>query len=292
MRVSTAVLCAAVLVLLSGSACGNFLEVETGARAMGMGGAFVAVADDVTTLHWNPAGLARLEGYHFFGMRTSVYGVDGIVEDSAMAGYGSGSLGVAAGWMRTGAEDLYNEDTMLLGYGMATPIEGLDAGITLKRFSVDAPGYDYYNDPSFDPDGDAGYAADLGLIYRSGQWSAGAAARNLGEPELQLIETTDTTDPIYTELRFGGSYLFREAMLISAEYRVPRDAPAYYDSKHSFNLGTEIWFYDAFALRTGMNGGRITAGLGVKGKHFQVDVALLSERRIGSTYRLSAMLMW
>jgi hypothetical protein len=29
-----------------------------GARALGMGGAFVAVADDATAVHWNPAGLA------------------------------------------------------------------------------------------------------------------------------------------------------------------------------------------------------------------------------------------
>ena len=42
-------------------ASANFVEVETGARAMGMGGAFVAVADDVTALHWNPAGLATLD---------------------------------------------------------------------------------------------------------------------------------------------------------------------------------------------------------------------------------------
>lgn len=292
MRVSTAVLCAAVLVLLSGVASGNFVEVETGARAMGMGGAFVAVADDVTSLHWNPAGLARLEGFHFFGMRTSVYGVEGLAEDSAMAAYGSGCMGFGAGWMRTGAEDLYNEDTMLLGYGSGTPIEGLDAGIALKRFSADAPGYDYYNDPAFDKDGDSGYAVDLGLLYRSGAWTAGATARNLGEPQLQLIDTTESPDPVYSELRLGGSYLFREVMLLSVEYRMPREVPEYYDDQYMFNLGTEIWFYDAFALRTGMNGDRITAGLGVKGDHFQVDVALLSERRIGSTYRLSAMLMW
>ena len=31
----------------------------TGARALGMGGAFVAVADDPTAVHWNPAGLVR-----------------------------------------------------------------------------------------------------------------------------------------------------------------------------------------------------------------------------------------
>src|SRR3990172_2305599 len=34
-----------------------FLRIAAGARAAGMGEAFVAVADDATATHWNPAGL-------------------------------------------------------------------------------------------------------------------------------------------------------------------------------------------------------------------------------------------
>ena len=34
-----------------------FLRIAPGARAAAMGEAFVAVADDATTTHWNPAGL-------------------------------------------------------------------------------------------------------------------------------------------------------------------------------------------------------------------------------------------
>lgn len=35
-------------------------EVGVGARAMGLGGNYVAIADDATALYWNPAGLAQL----------------------------------------------------------------------------------------------------------------------------------------------------------------------------------------------------------------------------------------
>ena len=35
--------------------------VGSGARAIGMGGAFIAVADDATAASWNPAGLIQLE---------------------------------------------------------------------------------------------------------------------------------------------------------------------------------------------------------------------------------------
>jgi long-subunit fatty acid transport protein len=44
-----------------GTTAANFLTIGVGARAVGMGSAFVAVADDITALYWNPAGVARLE---------------------------------------------------------------------------------------------------------------------------------------------------------------------------------------------------------------------------------------
>ena len=39
---------------------GEFLKVPVGARAIGMGGAFTAVADDATAPWWNPAGMVYL----------------------------------------------------------------------------------------------------------------------------------------------------------------------------------------------------------------------------------------
>ena len=36
-------------------------SVGSGARAVGMGGAFIGVADDATAASWNPAGLIQLE---------------------------------------------------------------------------------------------------------------------------------------------------------------------------------------------------------------------------------------
>lgn len=45
----------------SGTTAAAFLEIPVGARAIGMGGAFVGTANDVTSLYWNPAGVARLD---------------------------------------------------------------------------------------------------------------------------------------------------------------------------------------------------------------------------------------
>ncbi|MBK7104530.1 MAG: PorV/PorQ family protein [Ignavibacteriae bacterium] len=43
-----------------GKYSGEFLSLGVGGRALGMGGASVAVADDITAGYWNPAGLAHM----------------------------------------------------------------------------------------------------------------------------------------------------------------------------------------------------------------------------------------
>lgn len=46
----------------SGTTAATFLEIPVNARAVGFGSAFSAVANDVSSLYWNPAGASRLEG--------------------------------------------------------------------------------------------------------------------------------------------------------------------------------------------------------------------------------------
>lgn len=45
-----------------GAAGGQFLKIPVGARANGMAGAFSAVADDLSAVYWNPAGISRVRG--------------------------------------------------------------------------------------------------------------------------------------------------------------------------------------------------------------------------------------
>ncbi len=49
-----------------GNRSAEFLTVGVSARAVALGGAYSAVADDITSLYWNPAGLGFLEGSEAF----------------------------------------------------------------------------------------------------------------------------------------------------------------------------------------------------------------------------------
>ena len=61
-RISPKTLIAGLLVSLCAAArADNAKQIDVGVRAVSMGGAFVAVANDATAANWNPAGLASLQ---------------------------------------------------------------------------------------------------------------------------------------------------------------------------------------------------------------------------------------
>jgi hypothetical protein len=48
----------------------KWLSIPVGARASAMGGAYTAIANDVSAVFWNPAGVALTDGYHLSLSRT------------------------------------------------------------------------------------------------------------------------------------------------------------------------------------------------------------------------------
>lgn len=48
-----------------GTTAANFLNIPIGSRASGMGGAFIAIANDATALYWNPSGISRIARNEF-----------------------------------------------------------------------------------------------------------------------------------------------------------------------------------------------------------------------------------
>ena len=57
-----------------GKYANSFLEIGVGARALGMGSAYVTLADDGTAFYWNPAGLSYIQGTCFSAMYGPQFG--------------------------------------------------------------------------------------------------------------------------------------------------------------------------------------------------------------------------
>jgi hypothetical protein len=88
---------------------GSFLEIPIGAKALGFGGAFTAIADDGTAFYWNPAGVSLVETKLLSGMYSSQYGSIGSpAANFYFAGWTMpiGSLGVSANWVRFAVNDI------------------------------------------------------------------------------------------------------------------------------------------------------------------------------------------
>ncbi len=275
----------AVVLLQAGAALADFRYAEVGARPKAMGSAFVALADDANAVYWNPAGLTRSNRVSLQMTNSWLYGVSNI-DNYYMAVNLPSYKGVHAGlsWVRLGITDSYSEDTLNLALAAEMPfLKGLSVGLTGKLFLLAAPGYEQYNDPNYNG-GDHGFSADLGALYDSGEaWTLGAAVYNLHEATLQLLDNTSDPDPVYTEWAAGGSYLFRDTLLITADFR-NREGRTTDVVLHG---GTEIWFYDALALRAGLDESMVTLGVGLQDKHWQADFSIETDNKLGNIYMLS-----
>jgi len=83
----------------------------------------------------------------------------------------------------------------------------------------------------------------------------------------------------------GFTYTFREVLLTSFELKT-RYAEDYTMTVGRF--GSELWFFNAVALRSGFEQEHMTAGIGLKSEHWQLDVMLETHNELGNTYQFSA----
>ncbi len=148
-----------------------FLKIGIGARPAGMGQAFVAVANDVSSVYWNPAGMPYVKGtgvlvnyIHWFAGISYTY----VATVTSLGG--GGNLGVQSGLLMYGSME---ETTVDEPEGTGNEFSAYDMviGISYSRFLTDkltvGVTLKYVNEKIYDMSAD-GFAFDIGTLYYTG----------------------------------------------------------------------------------------------------------------------------
>ncbi len=262
-----------------------FSEFGFGARAMGLGNAFTALADDPTAVFWNPAGLDYIYQQSLTFFHASLY----MGTNYDFLGYAYPTLDIgtfAVGIARIGVDDIVNTDADFnvydnfsfesyrgyLSYGLRIPWD-LSVGGSLK---VERSGFSFTR--QYRDDANAiGVGFDFGLMYRPNfsadaflrDWSVGLNVQNLFSPQ---IKHGDQPDALPLDLRFG---LLRTIYISGgSDLRFLFDLAKAQDSDMRFNFGGEYAFRKLGKARIGYNNlTGLQFGIGIEYSMFQVDYA-------------------
>ncbi len=157
-----------------------FEESPSGARTEGMAGAFVAVADDINAIGYNPAGLAQVNSRQFQSGYKLLYGGVGVNLHTADAALSMpiGRFGTIGLWVQETGFQLQSQRSVKLTHGFWFA-ENLAFGYGLN-------GYNLYQ-------GSLGQGLalgfDLGLWTKIARyWRAGFYAHNINMPKIGVSE--------------------------------------------------------------------------------------------------------
>jgi hypothetical protein len=253
----------------SGTVSELFLKIGTSARAIGMGGAQVAVADGVSSMAYNPAGIMSVSNYGFGATYTAwladmQHSYAGIVKNIP----GLGAVGASVTLLTT---DDIPETTPSAPEGTGSTFRASDYAFSLafarqvtEQFRVGINGK-IIQSYLFDREaGTSSFAFDIGTLYDIPilQAHVGVSLTNIGKD----VKFINETYSLPTALRFG---VLVDVMKDASNSLVTTlQIARLNDANEQYNFGTEYVFNNLVALRGGWKFAydqeNVTAGFGVR----------------------------
>jgi len=278
-----------VVVFADGIGAFSAFKNGIGARALAMGGAFVAVCDDATAMVWNPAGLAQLDDTRLAGMSTDLYGL-GITHQFVGATTSFANLGIGLGWERASIDGQSVEAGGGLG-GSFTWVENAIIGslaTNVMDVAMVGANVKYYMADSGLGDAASGFGFDLGLLVSLGDMFV------IGVNAIDLAGSTIEWDGGATDV-ISGLYKAGLAMkLADDKFVLAADVDFDGTALGDTHVGMEFQLIDELALRGGVvltnnfQDYYLTVGAGINVAGLYVDAAYILEETLGNTLVLSA----
>jgi hypothetical protein len=278
-----------VVVFADGIGAFSAFKNGIGARALAMGGAFVAVCDDATAMVWNPAGLAQLDDTRIAGMSTDLYGL-GITHQFVGATTSFANLGIGLGWERSSIDGQSVEAGGTLGESFTWVENAIIGSLATNVMDVAMVGANvkYYMADSGLGDAASGFGFDLGLLVSLGDMFV------IGVNAIDLAGSTVEWDSGATDV-INGLYKAGLAMKL-ADDKFVLAADVDFDGTNlgDTHVGMEFQVIDELALRGGVvltnnfQDYYLTVGAGINVAGLYVDAAYILEETLGNTLVLSA----
>lgn len=260
-------------------------QVPIGPRAIAMGSAFSAVANDATAMFWNPAGLAQIDYQEISGTHADLFGTG--IQDNYFAFVLPISSRQVVGfdWYHSGYDDdelRFGENRFDLTYSRRIH-RTVSLGISGKLLSR-----------GIDLDGSTvregrGLGMDLGMLVTPvNKLQVGLVAQDVFDTKVDYSEAGESI-AYPRNVRFGSAYMPTSKSVVA------------FDMDDRYHLGGEYRVVEELALRAGWEKDRdgddkstYTFGTGIKFGVFRFDYAYVNHPVLGSTnhFGLSMAFNW
>ncbi|RPI18236.1 MAG: PorV/PorQ family protein [Ignavibacteriae bacterium] len=296
----------------AGTSSLQFLKIGVGGRATAMGESFVAVANDITALYWNPAGLVQFpeNGVHFshsewlVDLKHEYFGGVYRIGKNNAVGLSVTSLHTPAMQKTTefepnGTGEYFKYGDLAFGLSFARKLtDQFSFGISLK-----------YVEETLAELKMRGYMFDLGTYYWTGLYNSrfavtisnfGPQVKPTGSVTLVGNRTLDNFQsfPPPTIFRIGFAIdpidNPKNKLTTSIQLNHPND------NAENINIGAEYAFKDMLFIRGGykfnVESENFSAGIGLKVPVLitktSVDYSIANYKDLGFTHRLSINLLF
>ncbi len=267
---------------------GAFAQTVSGARPVALGGAYIAMADDVNAIWWNPAGTSLLRELSFTSTYANLYNVDGLSMSSLglVKPTDVGAFGAGITYLR--ASDIavtdpngniieistQSEEVLTLSYGNSL-LSGLQLGAGI-RYLHSGDIIDY-----------SGLSLDFGLLANPvRRFYLGAMLQQIASYMAAGDDNGSQSLPrnIKLAMTFNTGWLSAGlglSNLSSSHYR-------------RISAGCEVLPIDYVALRAGLQAGMQSernvswgAGMGIRLERIQLDYSYVNQPSLDSSHLIS-----
>lgn len=281
----------------AGTTTADFLNLQVGARAAAMGGAYTAISEEASAVHWNPAGLVQIPKLSAVFMRAQ-YLEEVSYQYAAYAHRLSYDSVIAGSVLLTDIGSISQTDISGNTLGSFTPrdqVYTISYSKAILEFSdkdIDVSvGVSAKYIKSQIVHSAKAYAGDVGIMtynFSDIPYRLAVTATNMGGG---LTYDTES-NPIPLTFKLGAAVNPFRNLLVATDFVMPKQ------NSPSFRLGAELAAtpneltrlcvragLDTQRLRDGIGG--FSMGLGATLHFFSLDYALVPMGELGSTHRIS-----